>query len=275
MANPSPGVLPTFDSTAVNQTATSAGHMTAGFAASAIPSSQEFNYLFYLYFVWIRWLAEPQYASLLQIAGPIPTGVSLDSHFNWSFGTTASSASFYLTVPTGFKLAALTVSGIASTGTPTATLSLAKLSSTAGVASSGIGAKTSTLSTAASDVVLNLALVSSGLTTTVAVSGGNVTYTRSTGSFITDGFVIGQTVAWTGFTNTGNNQTITITGLSGTVMTAVQGTAVAETGAAAGSTVTGVPPLTDGTFSFLITITCTPSSGTAAFGLLRYTLAPF
>lgn len=46
------------------------------------------------------------------------------------------------------------------------------------------------------------------------------TITRSTGSFITDGFAVGDTVTVTGASVAGNNKNIVITGLTATVMTA-------------------------------------------------------
>jgi hypothetical protein len=56
-----------------------------------------------------------------------------------------------------------------------------------------------------------------GQTVTVAASGE--TYTRSAGSFITDGFKVGDEVFWTGFTNSANNGAQVITTLAATIMT--------------------------------------------------------
>ena len=66
------------------------------------------------------------------------------------------------------------------------------------------------------------------LTVTVAAAGG--TYTRSAGSYITDGFRVGQTVTWSGFTNAGNNATKVILVLTATVMTTSTSGLVNETG---------------------------------------------
>lgn len=61
------------------------------------------------------------------------------------------------------------------------------------------------------------AIDSASLTVTVAAAGG--TYTRGAGSYITDGFRVGQTVTWSGFTNADNNATKVISVLTATVMT--------------------------------------------------------
>lgn len=71
--------------------------------------------------------------------------------------------------------------------------------------------------------------VNTGLiTVTVAVAR---TYTRSAGSYITDGFAVGMVVTWSGFTNAVNNGKKVIESLTATVMTvAPSQTLVAEAG---------------------------------------------
>lgn len=56
-------------------------------------------------------------------------------------------------------------------------------------------------------------------TQTVTTASVGKTYTRSAGSFITDGFQIGGTAVWAGFVNAASNGAKTITALSATVMT--------------------------------------------------------
>lgn len=53
----------------------------------------------------------------------------------------------------------------------------------------------------------------------VAVAASGKTFTRLAGSFLTDGFAVGDYVQWAGFTNAGNNITVKITTLTATVMT--------------------------------------------------------
>ena len=66
------------------------------------------------------------------------------------------------------------------------------------------------------------------LTVTVAVSGGNVTFTRSTGDWTTN-LATGNSVVFSGFSNDGNNDVAyRATGVTALVVTALQGTAVAE-----------------------------------------------
>lgn len=58
-----------------------------------------------------------------------------------------------------------------------------------------------------------------GTLTTVAVDSGAKTFTRTGGDFTADGFQVGMTVTWTGFTNGGNNGSFIVTTLTNTVMT--------------------------------------------------------
>ena len=59
--------------------------------------------------------------------------------------------------------------------------------------------------------------VMSAATVTVAATGK--TFTRIAGSFLTDGFAVGDYVQWSGYANAGNNTTVKITTLTATVMT--------------------------------------------------------
>lgn len=59
--------------------------------------------------------------------------------------------------------------------------------------------------------------------TNTTVNAVAKTYTRTSGSFITNGFAVGQTVTWSGFANGGNNVTDTIAVLTATVMTVTGG----------------------------------------------------
>jgi len=54
---------------------------------------------------------------------------------------------------------------------------------------------------------------------TVTVASAGKTFTRAAGSFLADGFAVGDAVQWSGFTNAGNNVTVIITALTATVMT--------------------------------------------------------
>lgn len=65
-----------------------------------------------------------------------------------------------------------------------------------------------------------------GQTVTIAASGE--TYTRSAGSFLVDGFQVGDEVTWAGFSNSANNGPQVITTLAGTVMTCSGSTLVNE-----------------------------------------------
>jgi len=117
---------------------------------------------------------------------------------------------------------------------------------------------------------MNLLTLSTRLTVTVASAGG--TYTRSTGSFITDGNFVGQVVQCSGFVNGGNNGIKTITALTANVMTVAITGLVNETGSAGGQSVSGVSPTVDNTFHLALGIA---SSGTGiTVSGLRYTCVP-
>lgn len=75
---------------------------------------------------------------------------------------------------------------------------------------------------------------------TIAVDGPTQKFTRSGGSFLTDGFRVGHVINSTGFSNGGNNvsgSAVTITVLTATEMTVVGATLVTE-GSAAARTIT-------------------------------------
>jgi hypothetical protein len=77
-------------------------------------------------------------------------------------------------------------------------------------------------------VILNA--ISSGAQT-ISVVAASSTYTRSAGSYITDGFTPGQKVTFSGFTNAGNNATKIIQSVTATVITVTNNSGlVNETG---------------------------------------------
>ena len=92
--------------------------------------------------------------------------------------------------------------------------------------------------------------VTTGPITDVTVDKEGATFTRVSGSFITDGFRVGHTVTWVGFTESENLTAVVITTLTATVMTASAATLKDE---AAGDTVTAtMTPLVGATYRPLI-----------------------
>lgn len=66
---------------------------------------------------------------------------------------------------------------------------------------------------------------------TINVVAASKTFTRTTGSYLTDGFTVGMTVVTSGFTNGGNNTTKVIASVTATVLTVTDATGlVDETG---------------------------------------------
>lgn len=91
--------------------------------------------------------------------------------------------------------------------------------------------------------VVQAAATSGAILTVTSAStvGAAGTYTRSAGSFLSDGFKIGDIVNWVGWTTTGvpnNNHWALITALSATVMTVLNLDGVAVGAKAAGDSVT-------------------------------------
>lgn len=75
--------------------------------------------------------------------------------------------------------------------------------------------------------------------TSISVSGNN--YVRSSGSWVTDGFVVGMQVVGIGFTGDGNNKTTTVTAVSSTNLTVTAG-ALSTEGAGARTVRSLSPP---------------------------------
>ena len=122
---------------------------------------------------------------------------------------------------------------------------------------------------ALSSFVMNA--TTSGVQIVASSSAGVTTYTRTVGSFLTDGFFPGQRASWTGFVNSGNNAVaLTITALSATVMT-VSSTGAAET-LGSGAVGTAYMPIVDGTFSIIVQVTYSNPS-TQTIGLKPLTTA--
>lgn len=65
--------------------------------------------------------------------------------------------------------------------------------------------------------------------TTMAFDGTAKTITRSAGSFVADGFAVGQTIVITGASVAGNNQSIVLSGVTATVLTASTATITTDT----------------------------------------------
>lgn len=191
----------------------------------------------------------------------------------WLASSGAGDAYVDLDIPQGYRLGTLT---LLCAGNASANLTIGIDKSLAqDAANVSLGALLlSALSATAADKILNMLAASTtnagGQTVTVSSFGGFGRYTRSAGSFITDGFFVGQVVSWAGFVNGGNNvASTTITALSATQMDTSNAGFVAETSAANATQADGVSPAVDATFSAQMKLTA------SATGLkvkaLRYT----
>jgi len=278
-----PVILYPWDSGGLNLVAPTGTHQTNGFVSSEIPTSGEANALAQNTWLWLSWLIAnvatvtrnkfPQVTLTASgVWAPTITNQQTGSHY----GVACTTAGKYITdldVPSGYKVSTLTLQyNNVTGGSPTLTLTVeqnATLAATAPAIAATLTIATSVSSTGA-DVSMNLLTSSAGLTVTVAAAGG--TYTRSAGSFITDGNFVGQVVQWAGFVNGGNNALKTITALTATVMTVSTTGLVNETGTAGGQSVSGVSPTVDGTFQLALGIASSGSAITVSG--LRYTCVP-
>jgi hypothetical protein len=100
---------------------------------------------------------------------------------------------------------------------------------------------------------------------TINVNAAARTFTRSSGSFLTDGFAVGDSITTSGFTNAGNNTSKAIESLTPTVITVSDGTGlVNETGNGNERVVTGTRTLDSGSNTITVSAaakTFTRSSG--------------
>lgn len=78
---------------------------------------------------------------------------------------------------------------------------------------------------------------------TLAFLGTSKTITRPSGSWITDGVKLGDTIAFSGFSTSANNQTVTITVISDTVITVTE--TISDATGVGTSTLTAIRTLTD------------------------------
>ncbi len=75
-------------------------------------------------------------------------------------------------------------------------------------------------------------------TASIAVAATAKTFTRATGSFLTDGFAVGQQITTTGFTAPGDNSTFVISAVDALVITCSTATGLVDEASASGRTIT-------------------------------------
>ena len=276
-----PTTIYLFNTAHTNAVVTTSGHQTNGLVTNEIWAAQEAGYTIGSHSDWIDWLVK-NVAAVSRVRM-----LSLRAATNWVetsslagnpdlIGITSSgagSAYIDLDIPVGYKLAALTLNAF---GNSSANLTLAVQTVT--VATAGAVTQASLTLAAISGVAADYAMnfLNPGLNLTVTVAAGAATFTRSTGSFITDGFAVGNAVTWSGFVNGGNNATKTISVLTATVMTVSSGTGlVNETSGAGAASATGgfSFPTIDSTIGGSQLKLTASATGLGA-SKLRYTIIP-
>lgn len=88
----------------------------------------------------------------------------------------------------------------------------------------------------------------------IAVDSSAKTFTRASGSFVSDGFVVGMTIKGTGFSNAGNNGVFVISAVSALVITCSTASGLVTEGSAAARTLTAANKLLAGTTKRSFTI---------------------
>lgn len=89
-----------------------------------------------------------------------------------------------------------------------------------------LAAVTGNFAWASNVVKVQAAIAGSHASVTVAAAGK--TFTRPSGSYVTDGFVVGDYIQTSGFTNSGNNGTFVISAVSATVITCSTATGLVD-----------------------------------------------
>ena len=282
-----PLAFPTWDSNNTVSTPPTAGHMLNGWTSGEIPTNTELSGWQQLVGLWVQWLSSLATTvrhrtwNPILISGTLPiNGLNFG---NWGatvptlgVGLTGgvSSGVFYqdLDVPEGTKLTTLSWWSKGTTGAGQTLAVIVQQIFHADVAPVTLATiPTINVPAAAALSSYTLNATTSGVQIVAATATGNTTYTRSVGSFLTDGFFVGQRVSWTGFATPANNvTTLAISALSATVMTVVN-TGAPET-AAVGAVGTAYMPIVDSTFSIIIQITYSNPS-TQTIGLKPLTTA--
>lgn len=257
------------------QTEPDSGRKANGWEPNMKPPAQEMNWWMAAVAAWIMYFANNNSApvgvkpNLLNVNGNmdglfapieysgssligcgVPNGVSVaGGGFNGTFP-----------VPPNRQLATIETTFVAPV---TNTVSIEFIQNTQTSAPVVLGTYTyaGTGTTTGDATTINL-LAESDVQAFTAASGG--IYTRTTGSYVTDGFFVGQVVEWTGFSNSANNVTGTITAVSATSMTISTTGQIAETAGA--SQVQGVMPTMDGTWIMSVFIQTTGSATSIGSG---------
>ena len=248
----------TWDSNSVNLETPTSGHQASGYGVGEVPTSTELNGWMQIVGLWIAYLQGlltrtrcrfPAIISAINWAVVVQGSPADGSAGDPTVQSNTGAGSFLtdIAVDEGRQLSKIE---LAVYGNASANLILT-VQQCFHDATLPVTLCTRTITGPAaswSDYAMQLGTIS-GLTVTVSSSAGQATYTRSTGSYLTDGFFVGQSVTWAGFANAGNNVTSTITVLTATVMTTTSVTYVSETGPALGEAVTVAGAVTvDDTF---------------------------
>jgi hypothetical protein len=243
-----PSVFPTFDSNETNVVATLAGHITDGYADDEIPTAAEFNYMLNLIGKWIEWTARSERTKTIS---PFHGKVNPDgTPDQWDFVIGASDQYVVSTgigqyyVPLDLEVGnrprdiLLNMYGDAAAGV---TIVAYRRNSDGTVTNL---AQISSLVPAAAwaNARINFAADTGAGALTIDVVAAGPTFTRTGGSFITDGFCIGMTIATTGFTNAGNNTTKVISAVTATVITVSSGAGLVNESGSGNERVICTPP---------------------------------
>ncbi len=229
-----------------NNVEPASGLKDAGWATNAIPLSSNVNWLLWQLGLYVEWLASLfdsnnflvgyfDAGGLIQLEQPVsihtfPTAFwssnfapddqlsSGDGHDNPALISSGSGAAYLdLRIPNGYRLKQVILK-CKGNGSNAFNLSVRQMPAATGASVIVYDRSLGGLSATPADQTLNL-YAHRGAGTSVVVGGstGTFTYTRTVGSWITDGFEPGQFVNIAGFTNGANN----LTGKEVTIVTAL------------------------------------------------------
>lgn len=220
------------------------------------------------------------YADLKRMRFPTPflaTNWATQSSFNALPATPAlvssgaGDAYIDLEIPQGFRLSALTLMCLGNAAA-NLTIGVDKAPTTA-TANANIGSLVfPALAAAPADQTINVATGGASAGLTVTVNAAAFTFVRSAGSFITDGFLVGQTLTCAGFVNGGNNVAKVIGNVTPTVITVTNNAGLVNEVSGAAAVTAAAPSLSavvDATFGLQLKLTA--SAAGLQVKSLRYT----
>jgi hypothetical protein len=261
---PKPTELPRWADDETNNTEPSSGQKDTGWVANQVAVSSYFNWWQFLVYQWLTWINEPNTITL-SAHGGVSTVTPTVEDLRISLG---SAGSYHRSIPLEetqrLRSFAWTADGDSSKDWTEVIIRR--------ITALGVGS-TLAIMTSPDSRITDVATVQTSLVDFTATTGaitidavvngsGHADFTRTTGSYITDGFAVGMTVTVSGYADTENNAVGTITTLTDTVLAMELGAGIGSTEAGTGDetiAVSSIPTVGVGE-AFSVEFTCVTAS---------------